>query len=85
MIRIFIADDHAIVREGLKQILQEETDVGVQGREREPRDGDAGRREVGTPLPRESGLPAPAGGHDESERPLGEPLDEVEQVPTDGG
>lgn len=31
MIRIFIADDHAIVREGLKQILQEEEGLTVAG------------------------------------------------------
>ena len=31
MIRILIADDHAIVREGLKQIVAEETDMKVSG------------------------------------------------------
>lgn len=31
MIRILIADDHAIVREGLKQIVAEETDMEVTG------------------------------------------------------
>ena len=31
MIRIFIADDHAIVREGLKQIVAEEHDMKVTG------------------------------------------------------
>ena len=31
MIRILIADDHAIVREGLKQIVAEETDMKVTG------------------------------------------------------
>lgn len=31
MIRILIADDHAIVREGLKQIVGEETDMKVMG------------------------------------------------------
>jgi DNA-binding NarL/FixJ family response regulator len=31
MIRIFIADDHSIVREGLKQILAETTDMVVSG------------------------------------------------------
>lgn len=31
MIRILIADDHAIVREGLKQILSEENDIIVAG------------------------------------------------------
>jgi DNA-binding NarL/FixJ family response regulator len=30
-IRVFIADDHAIVREGLKQILAEERDISVVG------------------------------------------------------
>ncbi len=31
MIKILIADDHAIVREGLKQIVSEETDMKVMG------------------------------------------------------
>ena len=31
MIRILIADDHAIVREGLKQIVAEESDMQVTG------------------------------------------------------
>jgi len=31
LIRILIADDHAIVREGLKQIVAEETDMAVTG------------------------------------------------------
>ena len=31
MIKILIADDHAIVREGLKQILAEEPDMKVTG------------------------------------------------------
>ena len=31
MIRILIADDHRIVREGLKQILSEESDIAVMG------------------------------------------------------
>ena len=31
MIKILIADDHAIVREGLKQIVAEETDMKVTG------------------------------------------------------
>ena len=30
-IRVFIADDHAIVREGLKQILAEQRDIVVAG------------------------------------------------------
>ena len=31
VIRVFIADDHAIVREGLKQILAEQRDIVVAG------------------------------------------------------
>jgi DNA-binding NarL/FixJ family response regulator len=31
MIRVFIADDHALIREGLKKILKEETDMVVVG------------------------------------------------------
>ena len=31
MLRILIADDHPIVRQGLKQILSEESDMGVSG------------------------------------------------------
>ena len=31
MIKILVADDHAIVREGLKQIVAEETDMRVAG------------------------------------------------------
>ena len=31
MIKILIADDHAIVREGLKQIVGEESDISVCG------------------------------------------------------
>ncbi len=31
MIRILIVDDHAIVREGLKQIVAEESDMKVTG------------------------------------------------------
>ena len=31
MIKILIADDHAIVREGLKQIVAEESDMKVTG------------------------------------------------------
>jgi len=31
MIKILIADDHAIVREGLKQIVAEESDMEVTG------------------------------------------------------
>jgi len=31
MIKILIADDHAIVREGLKQIVAEEPDMKVTG------------------------------------------------------
>jgi DNA-binding NarL/FixJ family response regulator len=31
MIEILIADDHTIFRDGLKQILAEETDIAVRG------------------------------------------------------
>lgn len=37
MIRVFIADDHTIFREGLKQILADEADVDIVG---EATDGD---------------------------------------------
>ena len=31
MIKVFIADDHAVVRTGIKQILSEESDIKVVG------------------------------------------------------
>jgi len=31
MIKVFIVDDHEIIREGLKKILKEETDLMVVG------------------------------------------------------
>ena len=37
MIRILIADDHPIVRQGLKQILTEEPDMGEFGGQKIPR------------------------------------------------
>jgi DNA-binding NarL/FixJ family response regulator len=34
MIKIFIADDHALIREGLKNILQEQSDISIVGESR---------------------------------------------------
>ena len=43
MIRIFIVDDHEIIREGLKKILKEESDILVVG---EAQDGDDALRKI---------------------------------------
>ncbi len=43
MVRIFIVDDHEIIREGLKKILKEESDILVVG---EAQDGDDALRKI---------------------------------------